>query len=103
MIGLYIAYIIPIFLRRRAGDAFQEGPWKLGKWSALVGWIAVIWVALIVIILMLPQFNWGDGIKFIDVFNFTPVIVGGVFIITGLWWVISAHKWFTGPQGAGHA
>ena len=103
VIGLYIAYIIPIFLRRRAGDAFQEGPWKLGKWSALIGWIAVIWVALIVVILMLPQFNWGDGIKFIDVFNFTPVIVGGVFIITGLWWVISAHKWFTGPKVQGTA
>ena len=101
VIGLYIAYIIPIFLRRRAGDAFQEGPWQLGKWSALVGWIAVIWVALIVVVLMLPQFNWGDGIKFIDVFNFTPVIVGGVFIITGLWWVISAHKWFTGPKVMG--
>ena len=101
VIGLYIAYIIPIFLRRRAGAEFQEGPWTLGKWSALVGWIAVIWVALIVIVLMLPQFNWGDGIKFIDVFNFTPVIVGGVFIITGLWWVISAHKWFTGPKVMG--
>ena len=35
VIGLYIAYVIPIFLRRRAGDAFQAGPWKLGKWSAL--------------------------------------------------------------------
>ena len=37
VIGLYIAYVIPIFLRRRAGADFQEGPWKLGKWSALVG------------------------------------------------------------------
>ncbi|HVD71125.1 MAG TPA: amino acid permease, partial [Actinomycetota bacterium] len=98
VIGLYIAYVIPIFLRRRAGAAFQEGPWKLGKWSAIVGWIAVIWVAFICVVLMLPQFNWGDGVKFIDVFNFTPVIVGGVFIITALWWVISAHKWFKGPQ-----
>jgi amino acid transporter len=103
VIGLYIAYVIPIFLRRRAGAAFQEGPWKLGKWSPLIGWIAVIWVAFISIILMLPQFNWGDGIKFIDVFNFTPVIVGGVFIITGLWWIISAHKWFKGPQVQGSA
>ncbi len=101
VIGLYIAYIIPIFLRRRAGSDFQEGPWQLGKWSAFVGWVAVIWVALIVVILMLPQFNWGDGIKFIDVFNFTPVIVGGVFILTGLWWVVSAHKWFTGPKVMG--
>ena len=34
-------------------------------------------------------------------FNFTPVIVGGVFVLTGLWWVVSAHKWFTGPKVMG--
>ena len=111
VIGLYIAYIIPIFLRRRAGDAFQKGPWTLGKWSPFIGWVAVIWVALICLVLMLPQFNWGDldgdpatppG-KFIDFFNFTPVIVGGVFLATGIWWLVSAHKWFTGPKVRGSA
>ncbi len=101
VIGLYIAYIIPIYLRRRSGQEFQTGPWQLGKWSALVGWIAVIWVLLICFILCLPQFNWGNGIKFIDVFNFTPVIVGGLFVIVGLWWLISARKWFTGPKVMG--
>ena len=30
VIGLYIAYVIPIFLRWRQGDAFQAGPWNLG-------------------------------------------------------------------------
>ena len=31
VIGLYIAYVIPIFLRWRMGDAFEPGPWTLGK------------------------------------------------------------------------
>ena len=31
VIGLYLAYIIPIFLRLRMGDAFQPGPWRLGQ------------------------------------------------------------------------
>ena len=31
VIGLYIAYVIPIYLRWRKGDAFEPGPWTLGK------------------------------------------------------------------------
>ena len=31
MIGLYIAYMIPIYLRWRKGDAFEPGPWTLGR------------------------------------------------------------------------
>ena len=31
VIGLYIAYAIPIYLRWRMGDAFVAGPWTLGK------------------------------------------------------------------------
>ena len=31
VIGLYIAYTIPMFLRWRMGDAFEPGPWTLGR------------------------------------------------------------------------
>ena len=33
-VGLYLAYIIPVYLRLRAGDAFEAGPWNLGSASA---------------------------------------------------------------------
>jgi len=42
VIGLYIAYGLPILLRLLAGEKFQRGPWHLGRWSYIVGWIAVI-------------------------------------------------------------
>src|SRR5207302_9774002 len=54
VIGLYIAYGIPIFLRLRAGDSFQRGPWHLGRWSRLVGTIAVVWIAFIAVLFVLP-------------------------------------------------
>ena len=103
VIGLYIAYVIPVFLRLRAGDRFKPGPWTLGSKGKMIGWVAVIWVIFISIILMLPQFNWGGdtGIKLLDVFNFAPVIVGGLFVVTGVWWMLSARKWFTGPKVMG--
>src|SRR6266699_1471264 len=52
VIGLYIAYAIPIFLRQFSTD-FKPGPWHLGAWSKPIGAIAVIWVVLISILLML--------------------------------------------------
>ena len=41
VIGLYIAYVLPTFLRLRQGDAFERGPWHLGRWSRPIGIIAV--------------------------------------------------------------
>ena len=31
VIGLYIAYVIPVYLRWREGDSWEPGPWTLGK------------------------------------------------------------------------
>src|SRR3712207_7371316 len=50
VIGLYIAYVLPTFLRLRQGDDFERGPWHLGRWSRPIGTIAVGWVALITVL-----------------------------------------------------
>ena len=34
-VGLYLAYIIPVYLRLRAGDSFEPGR---GTWAAATGW-----------------------------------------------------------------
>lgn len=97
VIGLYIAYVIPVFLRLLAGERFQRGPWHLGRWSYVVGWIAVVWVAFITILFMLPQVSPITR----DNFNYAVVAVGVVVIFAGGWWIISAHNWFTGPKVQG--
>ncbi|MDP9301527.1 MAG: amino acid permease [Actinomycetota bacterium] len=102
VIGLYIAYVLPTFLRLRAGDAFTPGPWNLGKWSKPVGWIAVVWVTFICIILMMPQYSPGGlGISFTNAFNFAPVAVLVVIGFAGIYWLVSARKWFKGPKVQG--
>ena len=53
-IGLYIAYILPVFLRWRMGDKFEPGVWNLGKHYKWINVIAIIWVALCVVIFCLP-------------------------------------------------
>jgi amino acid transporter len=96
VIGLYIAYILPILLRLLAGESFQRGPWHLGRWSYVVGWTAVAWVAIITVLFVLPQVS---PIK-VKTFNYAVVAVGVVTLFSGLYW-ISARKWFRGPKVQG--
>jgi amino acid transporter len=99
VVGLYVAYVIPVFLRVRKGDAFDAGPWNLGRWGKPIGIVATIWVVFIFVLFMLPQASPVT----VDSFNYTPiaflVVLGGA----ALWWVVSARKWFTGPKVQGSA
>jgi amino acid transporter len=100
VIGLYIAYTIPVFLRWRMGDAFQPGPWTLGRKYRWVNLIAVVWVALCVIIFCLPTspvgvyfksgFSWGSV-------NYAPLVTISVMLAVTIWYLVSARKTFTGP------
>ena len=100
VIGLYIAYVLPVYLRWRQGDAFQPGPWNLGAKYRWINPAACVWVAICVVIFVLPfgpagvpgreEFDW----KYV---NYAPLTVGGVLLVVGLWWTLSAHKTFKGP------
>jgi amino acid transporter len=96
-IGLYISYVTPILLRRIYPQNFERGPWHLGRWSAPLGWIAVVWVAIITVLFCLPEVSpvtW-------TTFNYAPIAVGAVLVFSGTWWLVSARKWFTGPHRQG--
>jgi amino acid permease (GABA permease) len=99
VIGLYIAYVLPTFLRLRQGDDFVRGPWHLGRWSGPVGTIAVGWVVVITILFMLPQ---ASPVTFKS-FNYAPIAVLVVLGFAGIWWLVSARNWFTGPKVQGSA
>jgi amino acid transporter len=103
VIGLYVAYVAPVYLRVRAGSRFQPGPWTLGRWGPLVGWVATIWVVFIVILFMLPQYLPqvdSTGLVWADI-NFTPVVFLVVLGGAALWYAVSAKNWFKGPKVQG--
>jgi amino acid transporter len=105
VIGLYVAYIAPVFLRLRAGSRFKEGPWTLGRWSRPIGIVATIWVIFICVLFMLPQYlpqADANGPVWADI-NFTPVVFIVVLGGAALWYAVSAHKWFKGPKVQGSA
>jgi amino acid permease (GABA permease) len=99
VIGLYIAYVLPTFLRLRQGASFKPGPWQLGRWSRPIGIISVIWVVIITILFMLPTVSPIT----VASFNYTVLAVVAVLGFAGIWWLASARKWFTGPKVQGSA
>ncbi|MGE3284785.1 MAG: amino acid permease [Pseudonocardia sp.] len=100
VIGLYIAFALPIVLRIRAGDRFAHGAWSLGNHYKWISVLAVIWIALVCLLFLLPfspsgipgadEFDWA-------LVNYTPLTVGGALILFGGWYLLTARKWFTGP------
>jgi amino acid transporter len=109
VIGLYIAFVLPIILRYRKGESFERGAWHLGQHYRWIDPLAIGWIVLICILFLLPLFPDGIpgnsavagshfliNVNWLDV-NYAPLTVGGAFILFGGWWVVSAHKWFKGP------
>jgi amino acid permease (GABA permease) len=97
VIGLYVAYVMPTFLRLRLGSAFVRGPWHLGRWSAPIGIVSVIWVAFITVLFMLPTASPVT----LKSFNYTVIAVVAVVGFAGIYWLVSAKNWFTGPRVQG--
>jgi len=100
VIGLYIAYAIPIYLRLRQGDRFQPGPWNNGAKYKWMNSLAVIWVGIITVIFCLPftpaAVPWNDDFDW-NAVNYAPLTVGGLILAVGIWWLVSARRSFTGP------
>ena len=114
VIGLYIAYVIPIYLRWRMGDAFQpaldpraqvqvDEPVRhgLGRRSSRSSSscrrtpAGVPWN---------DEFDW-------KLVNYAPLVTGGVILAVGIWWLVSAQEHVHRPaphdlrarRGAGRA
>jgi amino acid transporter len=106
VIGLYVAFLLPIILRLKAGDKFERGAWHLGKHYKWIDWLAILWIVFICVVFMLPfayqGVPWNAGFNW-NLFNYTILTVGATFLLFGGWYVLSAKKWFKGPIRQGTA
>ena len=101
VIGLYLAFLIPIYLRWKVGDKFEQGPWNLGnkwRWMAPIACVEIVVISVYFILPFTPaawpgnpDFDW----KFV---NYAPILTGGTLIALWIAWHLSAKKWFTGPK-----
>src|SRR6266581_6994659 len=96
-VGLYLAYIIPVYLRLRAGDSFKAGPWTLGRHYRWVNVGAILFVVLVVYALDIPTVP--AGVPFKHGFTWTSVNYSPLVLIVGvlvaIWWQLSAKNKYT--------
>jgi amino acid transporter len=98
-VGLYIAYILPVYLRLRAGDGFQTGPWNLGSRYRLVNTLAIIFVIVVVYSLSLPYtpagLPWNADFD-ATVVNYSPLAIV-LPLLFGIWYLVDAKNRYKGP------
>jgi amino acid transporter len=98
-VGLYIAYILPVWLRYRHPERFQVGAWNLGKRWKLVNLGAIFFVVVCVIALDLPfshaSVPWNSGFDATAI-NYTPLVLI-VGALVAIWWVVDAKDRYKGP------
>ncbi len=101
VIGLYLAFLIPIVLRWRLGDAFEPGSWTNGpkyKWMNMLAAVEIVVISVYFVLPFTPS-----GVPFSSDFawssvNYAPVLTIGTLLVLAIWWHTSAKKWFTGPK-----
>jgi amino acid transporter len=101
VVGLYLAFLVPIYYRWKAGDSFEMGAWNLKghhKWMAPV---AIIEIVITSAVAMFPTSSggvpWNTDVFEWKFVNYTPLLVGGVLLLLWIYWHASVKKWFTGP------
>ncbi|RKP54078.1 amino acid permease [Cohnella endophytica] len=93
VVGLYVAYGIPIALKMiaKAQGKFQSkhlGPWHLGKYSDLLGSLAIVWIIFISVIMVIPP-NEMAGYA-----------LAGMIVLLVAMDLLYYRKHFPGPQAA---
>jgi len=91
--ALYIAYAIPIWLNLRNRWRGQgehttaaSAPWNLGRWSAPLNLIALVWVAFITVLFSIPP-NELAGWSML-----------ALCLFMAAYWLLDARHRFTGPR-----
>jgi amino acid transporter len=95
-IGLYLSYGIPLLLkliavRRGLWTSRANGPWTLGRWSGPVNVVALLWIAFITVLFVLPPNDLTGWI-----------FAGTVGALLTLYFA-TAHRRFRGPVPQAHS
>lgn len=83
-------------MKRWRGEHIPYGPFQLGKWRTPINIIAIIYTFFTCLFLLFPTTVDPTVIYM----NWSIVLVGGIFVISILWWFIDGKKNFVSTHGA---
>ena len=102
VIGLYLAFAIPIWLRWKHGDRFEVGAWNNGakyKWMNIIAVAEIVIVILYLIDAVRPgrqpvqrgDFSW----KFV---NYAPIVTLASLLLLTIWWNVVGEELVHRPE-----
>ena len=99
VIGLYVAFAIPIYLRWQAGDA-SSGQMEPGVEVQVDGPVAVVEIVITSIVALLPTSTGGGRVPRIrvEVRELHADRRSGALLLLWICWHVSVKNWFTGPK-----
>jgi amino acid transporter len=89
VVALYLSYALPIgagLIARLRGKWKERGPWNLGRWSTLVNLVALLWVAVMTVLMSMPP-NQLAGYT----------LAATLLVLVAVWY-LAMRSWFTGPK-----
>ncbi|MEV6379040.1 amino acid permease [Streptomyces sp. NPDC051773] len=92
-VGMIPACGIPVYLSLRAGNRARPGVWSLGRWRKPIGWIAVVYAAVITVVLCLPQ----SAPVTAQSFNYAGVTLVVALLIAWLLWITQGRRTYKIP------
>lgn len=97
VVGLYISYLLPTVLilwRRLAKpETLPYGPFKLGRLGVPINIIAIIYTVFACVFLLFPPYQPITPQNF----NYASVVLGGVLLLSALYWFWKGRKVYNGP------
>lgn len=94
-IGFQVSYGMPILFRCTVSRAsFIPNEFNLGPFGLPIAYISTAWLMVTSIIMFFPT----EYPVTKDNMNYAVVIVGGVALIAGFYWAVSARHTYQGPK-----
>ncbi|SPO27417.1 related to amino-acid permease 2 [Ustilago trichophora] len=99
-LGMDSSYLVPIVARWIYWDhpdvQYKPGPFSLGRgWlGKTVNGIAIVWTMFECVVLSIPTVQPITAMNF----NYSWVIMTGVLFLATVWFVVFAHRHYTGPR-----
>lgn len=96
-VTLYITYIVPVILgllKRMRGEHIPYGPFQLGRWRTPIDIFAIIYTVFTSFFLLWPAEQKVNA----TYMNWSILLVGGIIVISVVWWFVEGKKNFVGPD-----
>jgi choline transport protein len=98
-VALYISYLMPIglMLYRRIvqPESLPYGPFRLGKLGISLNVVSVVYTIYVSIFLLFPPYQPVTAQNM----NYAPVVLGGVLVLSAIWWFVGGKRRFVSPLG----